>query len=651
MGLFQNLIDSYDLNTDSIGIIPLDEHGNQVETKTLLPIFHTTFKSEISITIDSDGSFVEASRDNKPITIIIPCTESSSGRSSGIAAHPLFDQLDYVGGFNEDKTSAYLEGLGLWKDEDELLNAVYTYINNKTIMRDLTINEIFKETEFAKDSKTDADRQIDTSKIRKLGVRFAVKQNGKSIYLFESKELQNTWITHINSIDTNEEKTFDYLSGNPVSKIASNHPKNINSITGNAKLLSCNDTSGFTFRGRFAKQDDAIVTDYTQSQKMHQMLKWIITNYGYRADTQVIITWAVDNNLEVKEKAYIDTFELFSEMEEIKTQTDVLEIMRLQTDANYAKQLRNLLDGYGKAERIKKHATKICIAIFDAATPGRMGLLFYQELSKNEYLERIVDWHIDASYYMSSKIMVKDDSNKDKYTYINYIGAPSFEDILFAVYGKSRGDKSYDTLRKKVRKQLFECMFGNFPFPRNMVFMAANRASNPMSFTDSRGKFSYYDWKRAINISCALFRKYYKETTKEVISMSVDEKRTERDYLYGRLLAVADRLEGTALYKSGSDRPTNAIKLMNAFQIKPYSTWGQLYTQLIPYKNQLQGAYYYQSIIDSIMVTFKEGEFEDNTPLSPLYLLGYSAQNKAMQKVNKKDENNENMEEEQDDIE
>ena len=128
--------------------------------------------------------------------------------------------------------------------------------------------------------------------------------------------------------------------------------------------------------------------------------------------------------------------------------------------------------------------------------------------------------------------------------------------------------------------------------------------------------------------------------------MELNTDRADRDYLYGRLLAVADKLEHAALYKADKQdsRPTNATKLMSAFQIKPYSTWGLLYGQLIPYKNQLNGAGYYQSMIDNIMVLFKSGDYEDNSPLSPLYLLGYSAQNRAFFNNNK----NDNLEEKND---
>jgi len=169
-----------------------------------------------------------------------------------------------------------------------------------------------------------------------------------------------------------------------------------------------------------------------------------------------------------------------------------------------------------------------------------------------------------------------------------------------------------------------------------LVQMAVNRSSNPMSFTDSSGKFSEKDWRRSINITCALARKYYKQQ-KEEIELALNPERRDRDYLYGRLLAVAEKMERTALFKADKQdtRPTNATRLMSAFQVKPYSTWGQIYTQLIPYKNQLNGAGYYQSLIDGIMALFKSDDYEDNSPLSPLYLLGYSAQNMELSKNNK----------------
>lgn len=641
MGIFQNLLETYDKCALSIGIIQTDAEGFANEKKTLLPIFHMTFKSEICIVVDGDGIFISATRNNKEKTIIIPCTEGSSGRANTIAPHPLCDQLDYVGGFNQNKTKAYLKELNEWKGSNLILNAIFTYVNSKTMLLDLTEHNIFKENEFLDETGDKDDHQLDIEKIRKIGVCFAVNFDNKIINVWENNELRNEWVEYIKSKTCSETNYFDYINGESVSQIAMNHPKNINPMSGNAKMVSCNDSSGFTFRGRFDKQNDAIILDYVLSQKMHQMLKWLIANYGYKVDSQVIITWAVDSNTEVKEKAQDNSFNLFEDMEAIETHADILTETNSNLYANYALKLKNLLQGYGKIKDITVHSREICIAIFDAATTGRMGLVFYQELQENCYLENIVNWHNDTSYHMTHWIKEKDESGKYKNKEIKYIGAPSFDDILFAIYGQSRGDKSYDVLKKKTRKQLFECMFGNFSFPENLVKMAANRSSSPMSFIDTNGKFNEYNWKKSINITCALARKYYKYK-KEEIGLELDENRRDRDYLYGRLLAIADKMEAYALYKSGAKRPTNAVKLMSAFQIKPYTTWGQLFTQLLPYKNQLGGAGYYQSLIDGVMALFREGEYETNSPLSPLYLLGYSAQNRVLSqsiKIKEVDEN------------
>lgn len=638
MGLFQNLLETYEKCSAAVGIVQVDADGNANEKKTLLPICHMTFKSEICVTIDKYGNFISASRDGKKTTIIIPCTENSSGRSSGIAAHPLCDQLDYVGGINDNKTAAYLSGLNSWMTDITELIAIHTYISGKTVINDLLKVGIFKDIEYQTDDNT--EKQLDNEKIRKIGVRFAVQTNGVTVNVWESAALRNAWIGHISN-GAGGDLSFDYLSGEAIGSVAKQHPKNINSFTGNAKLFSCNDTSEFTFRGRFTKKDDAVLIDFVNSQKMHQILRWLIANYGYAVDSQVIVAWAVDSDTEVRAKAQDNSFELFGDMEQAKTDWDILPEASGQIYADYAQKLKNLLAGYGSAEKIKQHSRKICIAAFDAATIGRMGVIFYRELMEDEYLVNIVNWHSDTSYFLTAWKKPMNEKGKDKNIPIRYIGAPSYDDILFAVYGKSRGDKSYDKLKKKTRKHLLECMFGNFAFPKSMVEMAANRASHPMSFTDD-SKFKETDWQRAINITCALTRKFYKQQKGE-IKLELDTNRTDRDYLFGRLLSVADKLERTALYKADKQetRATNAVKLMSAFQIKPYSTWGLIHNQLIPYKNQLNGAGYYQSIIDGILALFQNGDYEDNSPLSPLYLLGYSAQNRAFFKTNK----NENSEE------
>ena len=174
-------------------------------------------------------------------------------------------------------------------------------------------------------------------------------------------------------------------------------------------------------------QDDAVIVDYVQSQKMHQMLRWLIANYGYMVDSQVIVTWAVDSDTEVKEKAQDNTFSLFRNMKTIETDADaLLDVNTTVVYAEYAQKLKKALQGYGKASELKKHARRICIAVFDAATTGRMGLLFYQEMPEHTYLENIVNWHTDTSYFLTAWKKEKGENGKDKSTIIRYIGAVSY---------------------------------------------------------------------------------------------------------------------------------------------------------------------------------------------------------------------------------
>lgn len=90
--------------------------------------------------------------------------------------------------------------------------------------------------------------------------------------------------------------------------------------------------------------------------------------------------------------------------------------------------------------------------------------------------------------------------------------------------------------------------------------------------------------------------------------MYLEPNRDDRDYLYGRLLALADNFEESVLRKQGvKDRPTNAIKLMSNFTAKPYTTWGTLWKQLTPYLKSANGGSWFCNEVDDVMALFKEG--------------------------------------------
>ena len=108
MALLKTLADTYDVFADQAGA---DKNGQPV----LLPISHSTFNAQIEVAIDQDGNFQGAKKLEKgrDVVTIIPVTEDSAARSSGIAPHPLCDKLCYAAGdytlYTGDDKEAYFE--------------------------------------------------------------------------------------------------------------------------------------------------------------------------------------------------------------------------------------------------------------------------------------------------------------------------------------------------------------------------------------------------------------------------------------------------------------------------------------------------------------------------------------------------------------
>ena len=76
--------------------------------------------------------------------------------------------------------------------------------------------------------------------------------------------------------------------------IATNHPKGIIASSYGAKLLSANDESGFTYRGRFVDSNEAYAVSYEVSQKAHSALHWVIANQGISVgnkDKRTFVCW------------------------------------------------------------------------------------------------------------------------------------------------------------------------------------------------------------------------------------------------------------------------------------------------------------------------------------------------------------------------
>ncbi len=117
--------------------------------------------------------------------------------------------------------------------------------------------------------------------------------------------------------------------------------------------------------------------------------------------------------------------------------------------------------------------------------------------------------------------------------------------------------------------------------------------------------------------------------------MTLETDRTSRDYLYGRLLAIAEHIEGRALYVGGEMRDTTAAKLMQRFSDRPASTWRTIELALTPAKSRLRAKragflHEMEKLHDEVVASFARGEFLDDRKLSGEFLLGYHCQRQAL---------------------
>lgn len=107
--------------------------------------------------------------------------------------------------------------------------------------------------------------------------------------------------------------------------------------------------------------------------------------------------------------------------------------------------------------------------------------------------------------------------------------------------------------------------------------------------------------------------------------MAYDPNLTDRSYLYGCLLAIADKAESESYDpEERNDRITNARRYWNTFSQRPYQAWRIIEERLRPYLDKLGKAQVkYSKWINEITSKMLPADFADNRRLEPIYLLGY----------------------------
>jgi CRISPR-associated protein Csd1 len=600
------LYGTYENCKREVGIVGTDD-------KTpLLPIAHSTQNAQIEIVINGDGNFLRARiLEKDEVVTIIPVTEDSATRSSGIAPHPLCDKLQYVAGdysnYAEKKKADefyknYMARLEDWCISpycNKKVNAILCYLKKKSLISDLVDQKLL-----VCDGKGGLKKGIKIGVVDQSDafIRFRVEvfgENESAVWL--DKEIYESYINYYLSLQ--EDLDLCYVKGQAI-PCSEKHPAKVRNTADKAKLISANDAIGFTYRGRFADKNQVVTIGYETSQKAHSALRWLVDKQGYKNGDQVIVAWGTQNQ-DIPQLLEDTQDSIFGE-EEIHT---------ISTEKEFAKRLSSAIAGYGCDLDTK---AEIVIMGLDAATTGRLSITYYRELDGSDFLNRIKHWHSTCLWKHSYK-RVKDgvdEKGKPKFKVISFIGAPSPKDIIFTIYG----DKVSDTLKKSTIERLLSCIIDGAKLPYDIVNSALNRASNPVTMEK-------WEWEKVLSITCALVRKYYYDKFKEVWEMSLDENQMDRSYIFGRLLAIAQRIEEYAISTTGENRDTNAERLMHQFKLHPYKTWGVITDKLKPYMARLglkgRNLTELMTRVNS-MLSFED--FTSQKKLDDSYILGYYCQ-------------------------
>ena len=568
------------------------------------PLAHLIKRAQVEVVIDAQGVLKRIktlTRVESPT--LIPATEFSAGRTRDISPHPLCEELSYCASdlpkVDIEKCQQYSEQLAAWCSSEfdhPKVVAVRAYLAKGCLWADLAAQNVFP--------LSIEDGQGRKTKIadEKVFVRWRVEVIGESCSnTWEDEQLIAAWI----AFDRKQNAALGIcmVTGESV-RIGKKHPRFLRNPSDGAKLISANDDdfAGLTFRGRFTdgKKEYGRQTcsvGFDVSQKAHSALRWLIQHQGYRNDTQAIVSWAVAGK--PIPNWFDDTLKLCGVTEPLVAS----DLESVGIGQSFAIRLRNSISGYGAS---LGPADDIVVMGLDSATTGRMAITYYRVLSGSEFLARIEAWHMNGAWPQNF--------GKER----KFIGVPAPRDIADAVD---------DKLRRAVVERLLPCIVDGSPLPRDLVESTTRRASNRLGFEDK------WEWEKCLGIACALFKG---SQTERNYQMTLETDRRTRDYLYGRLLAIAERIESVAL-RVGDEkqRDTSAARMMQRFADRPYSTWRTIELALVPYKTRLRVSRApflskMDKLLDEVMNVFATDDFTQDGPLSGEFLLGYHCQRQAL---------------------
>lgn len=660
MSVLTALFETYNTALDSNMVDQTDKLDQQT---IILPVYHSSKKSSgsndmIEVLLSEEGTFIKAEWIEKDKITIFPITENSIIRAGKvIAPHPLCDELSYLSKeIDAAKHKEYEKILEDWVSyirnghPNKEIESIQRYLQKGTILEDCA-KSLFSNTKYQmqEDYSFLLNPGEKTEKLVRLDKTFVTFQietesfKKANISISTNMEIHQNYINYVRDKNAKQPQEQCDISGE-LTYCVSRH----RGLMGNAKLISISNHNE-TYYGRFDAGEEVIHIGFEVSQKIHLMLKYLMENGENRkqiGSSCILINWFstdIGNKEEINLMSSISPFETMGK--ENKAEGNVTNehvgCEYLESDYNEDEEFEEEEDddaprtlGGSSSGTINDYLTgqnrgvktsdKFYIMILDKISNGRISVKYFRELPKSDLLERVKSWYLSTSWPIyNGAIKQVTEQTPSLFRYV---------DTIFG-YENAQGNMEcrISKLRTKTVERLLPCILDHKKFPLDLKSRMLENLCHRNSYDKS--------WNSVLAIGCSIFKKYqFDYENKSEVNEMLDTTNKERNYLYGRLLAIYEKLEQDALninsFGSEEKRSTNAERLWTAYTKMPARTAQILEDKLQPYKRRLYKnhmglAKKYDIMITNIMNSLSETtnfQLEMNKALNENFVFGYYAQ-------------------------
>lgn len=652
MSILTALYDSYKKCEESNLV---DDHDNP-NGVILLPLFHTNLRSNgsniIKIVLNTESELIRAEFVEDKKMIMFPISEESIIRTSGAAPHPLVDQLSYVSSdISPKKNELYSEELDKWirynqdNEEGKFLRAIKHYLDNEDIVSDIA-KQISDGRMFKIDDKyilsyTEVDNKGKEKTIKldlsKTFVTFEIVEfSGNKNYSVDNYiELHNNYIEYQRAEHAFYEHEYCNISGEKMYCTTKHR-----GIMGSSKLIGVSNNDE-TYFGRFSDGEQIVKIGYETSQKIHNMLKYLLENNQtskWLGENSYLITWFSDDISNENEKGTV--FDGKDPLTAMGIQSDGRRISYYSVGTEYTREVG--LSVFGKEiDRLERE--KVFVMIVDKSSPGRVAIKYFREFFQSEFYLNVIKWNDTAGWEMYNY-------NQKKFA----VRTPNIFEIVDYAYGIER-DRKIVFDNKKFRVNLIERLIPAVSegrkLPRDIVVKLFNNTVSRNRYKDR--------WGMLLSITCAMISKYKFDylneiTVKKGELIMLDKEKQSRSYVYGRILCILEQIELATYEDYKSSRSTNAQRMWNVYTKAPAKIMMQLKSKLQPYEqrlmksDKLRGRYIFlQRIFGDLIVQLEATpnfENDRNKQLDEDFLLGYYLQKHELFKGKSEDKEINNIE-------